>query len=53
MIYKVEGDILLSKAQAIAHGVGINDPMDKGLALDVSQQISCHAQGFSPLVPST
>lgn len=33
MIYKVEGDILLSKAQAIVHGVGINDPMDKGLAL--------------------
>jgi O-acetyl-ADP-ribose deacetylase (regulator of RNase III) len=33
MIYKVEGDILLSKAQAIVHGVGVNDPMDKGLAL--------------------
>ncbi len=33
MIYKVEGDILLSKGQAIVHGVGINDPMDKGLAL--------------------
>jgi O-acetyl-ADP-ribose deacetylase (regulator of RNase III) len=35
MIYKVEGDILLSKAQAIVHGVGINDPMDKGLALEL------------------
>lgn len=33
MIYKVEGDILLSKAQAIVHGIGVNDPMDKGLAL--------------------
>lgn len=33
MIYEVEGDILLSKAQAIAHGVTINDPMNKGLAL--------------------
>lgn len=33
MIYKVEGDILLSKAHAIVQGVGINDPMDKGLAL--------------------
>ena len=33
MIYKVEGDILLTKAQAIVHGVGVNDPMDKGLAL--------------------
>lgn len=33
MIVKVEGDILLTKAQAIVHGVGVNDPMDKGLAL--------------------
>lgn len=35
MIYKVEGDILLSKAQAIVHGVGVNDQMDKGLALQL------------------
>lgn len=35
MIVKVEGDILLSKAQAIVHGVGVNDPMDKGLALQL------------------
>jgi O-acetyl-ADP-ribose deacetylase (regulator of RNase III) len=33
MIHKVEGDILLSKAQVIVHGVGVNDLMDKGLAL--------------------
>ena len=33
MIYQVEGDILLSRAYAIVQGVGINDPMDKGLAL--------------------
>jgi O-acetyl-ADP-ribose deacetylase (regulator of RNase III) len=33
MIYQVEGDILLSKAEAIAQGVCINDPMDRGLAL--------------------
>jgi O-acetyl-ADP-ribose deacetylase (regulator of RNase III) len=32
MIYKVEGDILLTKANAIVHGVGVNDTMDKGLA---------------------
>ena len=32
MIYEVEGDILLSGAQAIAHGVAANDPMDQGLA---------------------
>lgn len=35
MIYPVEGDILLTKASAIAHGVGVNDPMDKGLALQL------------------
>jgi O-acetyl-ADP-ribose deacetylase (regulator of RNase III) len=35
MIHLVEGDILLSKAHAIAQGVGINDPMDKGLALQL------------------
>ena len=32
MIYEVTGDILLSKADAIAHGVAANDPMDQGLA---------------------
>jgi O-acetyl-ADP-ribose deacetylase (regulator of RNase III) len=32
MIYEVEGDILLTKAQAIAHGVAANDPMSQGLA---------------------
>lgn len=33
MIYDVEGDILLSKAHALAHGLSINDPMNVGLAL--------------------
>jgi O-acetyl-ADP-ribose deacetylase (regulator of RNase III) len=32
MIYEVEGDILLSGADAIAHGVAANDPMNQGLA---------------------
>ena len=35
MIHEVEGDILLSKAEAIAHGVAANDPMDQGLALSL------------------
>lgn len=38
MIYEVEGDILLTKAKAIAQGVCINDPMDKGLALALHTQ---------------
>jgi O-acetyl-ADP-ribose deacetylase (regulator of RNase III) len=32
MIHDVEGDILLSGAAAIAHGVAANDPMNQGLA---------------------
>ena len=38
MIYQVEGDILLSKAQVLVHGVSVNDPMDKGLALALHQR---------------
>jgi O-acetyl-ADP-ribose deacetylase (regulator of RNase III) len=38
MIVEVTGDILLSKAQAIAHGVAPNDPMNHGLALSLHQQ---------------
>lgn len=38
MIYEVEGDILLSKAQAIVHGVAANDPMNQGLALSLHEQ---------------
>jgi O-acetyl-ADP-ribose deacetylase (regulator of RNase III) len=33
VIYELEGDILLTKAQAIAHGVSPNDHFDAGLAL--------------------
>lgn len=36
MIYQVEGDILQTGAHALAHGVGINDPMDKGLSLTLN-----------------
>ena len=33
MISEVSGDILLSKAQVIAHGIAPNDPFKQGLAL--------------------
>jgi len=33
MIQEVSGDILLSGADALAHGIAANDPMDQGLAL--------------------
>lgn len=38
MIREVEGDILLSKAAAIAHGVAPNDHFDSGLALALREQ---------------
>ena len=38
MIKEVSGDILLSKAQVIAHGVAPNDPFHNGLALQLREQ---------------
>lgn len=38
MIHEVTGDILLTKAQAIAHGVAPNDPFDRGLALAIREK---------------
>ena len=38
MIYHVSGDILLSKAQVLAHSVAPNDPMTQGLALALRQR---------------
>ena len=38
MIREVEGDILLSDAQVIAHGIATNDPFDSGLALALRER---------------
>ncbi|TBU98637.1 macro domain-containing protein [Stutzerimonas kirkiae] len=38
MIHFVEGDILLSHAQVIAHGIAPHDHFDKGLALELRQR---------------
>lgn len=38
MIHQVQGDILLSKAQVIAHGIAANDPMNQGLARALHEQ---------------
>jgi len=57
MIHQVEGDILLTNAHAIAHGVGINDPMDKGLAKSLTKKFPtlyndfhrwCHQHNTKP-----
>ena len=46
MIYEVEGDILLTKAQAIAHGVAANDPMQQGLALSLHERYPAMHKDF-------
>lgn len=38
MIKQVEGDILLTKAQAIAHGIAAMDPMNQGLARSLHEK---------------
>lgn len=46
MIYEVTGDILLTKAQAIAHGIAPNDPWDAGLALALRENWPALAKDF-------
>ena len=46
MIHEVSGDILLTKAQAIAHGVAPNDHFDSGLALHLREQWPSLAKDF-------
>ena len=38
MIKEVAGDILLTRAQVITHGVAANDPMSQGLALSLHER---------------
>lgn len=38
MIREVEGDILLTGAQVIAHGIATHDPFDSGLALALRER---------------
>jgi O-acetyl-ADP-ribose deacetylase (regulator of RNase III) len=46
MIHETSGDILLTKAQAIAHGVAPNDHFDHGLALALREQWPSMAKDF-------
>jgi O-acetyl-ADP-ribose deacetylase (regulator of RNase III) len=46
MLKEVSGDILLSKAQAIAHGVGPDDHFNQGLALSLREQYPAMAKDF-------
>ena len=46
MIREVAGDILLTKAQAIAHGVAPGDHFDQGLALTLREKYPSMAKDF-------
>lgn len=46
MIKEVSGDILLTKSQAIAHGVAPNDHFDSGLALSLRESYPSMAKDF-------
>lgn len=46
MIHYVSGDILLTKSQAIAHGVAPKDPMSQGLALSLHQKYPAMHKDF-------
>lgn len=46
MIYEVEGDILLTGAQAIAHGLAANDPMNQGLAAALHERYPAMHKDF-------
>lgn len=46
MIHEVTGDILLTKANALAHGVAPNDHFDHGLALSLREEWPAMAKDF-------
>lgn len=46
MIHDVEGDILETKAAAIAHGVAANDPMNQGLAAALHERYPAMHKDF-------
>ena len=53
MIHEVAGDILLTKAKAIAHGVAPNDYFDSGLALELRKQWPAMVKDFRHYVHQT
>lgn len=46
MIVEVEGDILLSKAEVIVHGIAANDPMSEGLAKSLHERLPTMHKDF-------
>ncbi len=46
MIHEVSGDILLTGAQVIVHGLAPNDPMNQGLALSLHEKYPAMHKDF-------
>ena len=46
MIYEVEGDIMLSRAQVIVQSVAIGDPMTRGLARKLNERYPAMVEAF-------
>ena len=46
MIYEVEGDILLTRAQLVVHNVTTFDPMNRGIARKLKDKYSAMAEAF-------
>lgn len=46
MIYEVEGDIMLSRAPVLVQGVGVNDPMTRGLARKLQEKYPAMREAF-------
>ena len=53
MIHEVSGDILLTKAAAIAHGVAPNDHFDHGLALSLREKWPAMVKAYRHYVSQT
>lgn len=53
MVYEVQGDILLSSAQVIIHGVASNDHFDNGLALSLREQWPAMVKDFRHFCQTT
>ena len=47
MIYEVEGDIMLTRAQVIAHGVATNDPMTRGMARKLHERFPAMVEAYN------
>ncbi len=46
MIYEVEGDIMLTRAQVIVNDVGVGDPMTRGLSRKLNERFPAMVEAF-------